>query len=92
MIGAFMKLLFQDNAEVWRYLPSDKNQPTKIFPMPDLTIQNNTRQVHVHSLDTVKKYTKSKQGNEQTRTFEPTNESAGCQPVTHSYNFIIRVK
>ena len=57
MIGAFMKLLFQDNAEVWRYLPSDKNQPTKIFPMPDLTIQNNTRQVHVHSLDTVKNST-----------------------------------
>ena len=92
MIGAFMKLLFQDNAEVWRYLPSDKNQPTKIFPMPDLTIQNNTRQVHVHSLDTVKKYTKSKQGNEQTRTFEPTNESADCRPAIHSYNFIIRVK
>ena len=92
MIGAFMKLLFQDNAEVWRYLPSDKNQPTKIFPMPDLTIQNNTRQVHVHSLDTVKKYTKSKQGNEQTRTFEPTNESADCWLATHSYNFIIRVK
>ena len=87
MIGAFMKLLFQDNAEVWRYLPSDKNQPTKIFPMPDLTIQNNTRQVHVHSL-----YTKSKQGNEQTRTFEPTKESAVCWSATHSYNFIIRVR
>ena len=36
--------------------------------------------------------TKSKQGNEQTRTFEPTNESADCWPATHSYNFIIRVK
>ena len=36
--------------------------------------------------------TKSKQGNEQMRTFEPTNESADCWPATHSYNFIIRVK
>ena len=36
--------------------------------------------------------TKSKQGNEQTRTFEPTNESADCWPATHSYNFITRVK
>ena len=38
------------------------------------------------------KPTKSKQGNEQTRSFEPTNESADCWPAMHSYNFIIRVK
>ena len=36
--------------------------------------------------------TKCRQGNEQTRTFEPTNESADWWPATHSYNFIIRVK
>ena len=36
--------------------------------------------------------TKSKQGDEQTRSFEPTNEKADCWPATHSYNFIIRVK
>ena len=29
---------------------------------------------------------------EQTRTFEPTNDSADCWSATHSYNFIIRVK
>ena len=37
--------------------------------------------------------TKSRQGNEQMRTFEPTNESANyCWSAMHSYNFIIRVK
>ena len=36
--------------------------------------------------------TKSKQGNEQMRSFEPTNERADCWPASHSYNFIIRVK
>ena len=36
--------------------------------------------------------TKSKQGNEQTRSFEPTNQSADYWPATHSYNFIISVK
>ena len=34
----------------------------------------------------------SRQGNEQTRTFEPTNESADCWSAAHSCNFIIRVK
>ena len=37
-------------------------------------------------------HTESRQGNEQTRTFEPTNESADCRSAIHSYNFIIRVK
>ena len=32
------------------------------------------------------------QGNEQTRTFEPTNERVDCWPAKHSYNFIIKVK
>ena len=32
------------------------------------------------------------QGNEQTRTFEPTNESADCWSAMHSYNFNFRVK
>ena len=32
------------------------------------------------------------QGNEHTKIFEPTNESAVCWSATHSYNFIIRVK
>ena len=36
--------------------------------------------------------TKSKQGTEQMRTFEPTNESADCRSAMYSYNFIIRVK
>ena len=36
--------------------------------------------------------TKSRQGNEQMRTFEPTNESVDCWSAMHSYNFIIRVK
>ena len=37
-------------------------------------------------------HTESRQGTEQTRTFEPTNESEDCWSTTHSYNFIIRVK
>ena len=36
--------------------------------------------------------TKSKQGNEQTRSFEPTNESADSWSAAHSYNFIIIVR
>lgn len=35
--------IFQDNAEIWRYLPSDKHQKTRTFPMADIDIQNNTR-------------------------------------------------
>ena len=35
---------------------------------------------------------RNRQGNEQTRTFEPTNESEDCWSAAHSYNFIIRVK
>ena len=35
---------------------------------------------------------RNRQGNEQTRTFEPTNESAGFWSAANSYNFIIRVK
>ena len=34
----------------------------------------------------------NRQGTVQTRTFEPTNESADCWYTTHSYIFIIRVK
>jgi len=34
---------FKDNAEIWRYLPSDKHQKTRTFPMADIDIQNNTR-------------------------------------------------
>ena len=34
---------FQDNAEIWRYLPSDKHMQTRSFPMADIDIQNNTR-------------------------------------------------
>ena len=33
----------QDNAEIWRYLPSDKHMQTRSFPMADIDIQNNTR-------------------------------------------------
>ena len=36
--------------------------------------------------------TESRQGTKQTRTFDPTNESADCWSAAHSYNFIIRVK
>ena len=36
--------------------------------------------------------TKSRQGSEQTRTFDPTNESADYWSAIHCYNFIIRVK
>ena len=35
---------------------------------------------------------RNRQGNEQMRTFEPTNESADCGSAAQSYNFIIRVK
>ena len=35
--------------------------------------------------------TESRQGTEQTRTFEPTNESTDYWSAAHSYNFIIRV-
>ena len=34
----------------------------------------------------------NRQGNVQTRTFEPTNESGDCCSAAHSYNFNIRVK
>ena len=35
--------------------------------------------------------TESRQGIEQTRTFDPTNESADCWSAANSYNFINRV-
>ena len=35
---------------------------------------------------------RNRQGNEDTRTFEPTNESADCWSAAHRYNFNIRVK
>ena len=38
------------------------------------------------------KATKSKQGNELTRTFEPTNECADCWSATNSYDFNIRIR
>ena len=57
---------------------------------------------HVYNVEVLKvlKYclffgemlTESRQGNEQTRSFEPTNERADYWPATHSYDFIIRVK
>ena len=37
-------------------------------------------------------YHRNGQGNEQTRTFEPTNESEDCWSAAHSYNFMIGVK
>ena len=36
--------------------------------------------------------TESRQGTEQTRTFDLTNESADCWSAAHSHNFNIRVK
>ena len=36
--------------------------------------------------------TESRQGTEQTRTFDPTNNSADCWSAMHSCNIIIRVK
>ena len=36
--------------------------------------------------------TESRQGNEQTRTFDPANKSEDCLSAVHSYNFIIGVK
>ena len=36
--------------------------------------------------------TESRQGTEQTRTFDLDNESADCWSAAHSFNFIIRVK
>ena len=38
------------------------------------------------------RYHRNRQGNVQTRTFEPTNESEDCWSAAHSYNFVIRVK
>ena len=35
---------------------------------------------------------RNRQGNVQTRTFEPNNESEDCWSAAHSYNFVIRVK
>ena len=37
----------QDNAEIWRYLPSDKHKKTRVFPIPDIAIQNSTRSVDI---------------------------------------------
>ena len=34
----------------------------------------------------------SRHGTEQTRTFDPSNESADCWAAGHSYNLIIRVE
>jgi len=34
---------YKDNAEIWRYLPSDKYQKTRTFPIADLKIENTTR-------------------------------------------------
>ena len=38
-----MKLISQDNAEIWRYLPSDKSQNTWVFPLAEVQILNSTR-------------------------------------------------
>ena len=56
----------------------------------------NSGRAHVFITDDWKRRyvcsTKSKQGNELTRSFEPTNEKADCWPATYSYNSIIRIK
>jgi len=34
---------YKDNAEIWRYLPNDKYQKTRTFPIADIKIENSTR-------------------------------------------------
>ena len=65
---------------LWSYLMKDKLSCLNVLQF-DSFVNSPWGTVH-----------RNRQGNVQTRTFEPTKESADYWSAAYSYNFIIRVK